>query len=219
MLPNLTLEPKQPADSCVIWLHGLGADGHDFAPIVPELKLPASLSTRFIFPHAPEIPVTINGGMMMPAWYDILEMQLERKIDTEQLNLSADEIVKFINQQIELGIPSERIIIAGFSQGGAVAYQTALTYPTPLGGLLVLSSYLATPSVLQKHANIKKIPIMIMHGKKDQVVPETLGRNAMTKLLANNYPVTYQSYDMDHAVCQKQIYDISKWFVKILKED
>ena len=119
MLPNLTIEPKQPADSCVIWLHGLGADGHDFAPVVPELKLPADLATRFIFPHAPQIPVTINGGMVMPAWYDILEMQLERKIDTEQLCASADEIVKLINQQVELlGIPTERIIIAGFSQGG-----------------------------------------------------------------------------------------------------
>lgn len=217
MLPNLTLEPKQPADSCVIWLHGLGADGHDFAPIVPELNLPASLATRFIFPHAPEIPVTINGGMVMPAWYDILEMQLERKIDTEQLCASSDEIVKIINQQIELGIPSERIIVAGFSQGGAVAYQVALSFPKPLGGLLALSTYFATEQTATKHPANQNIPILIMHGSHDDIVPESLGIKAKNHLTGLNYKVDYVSYPMPHSVCIEQIQEIGKWLVICLQ--
>lgn len=219
MLPNLTIEPKQPADSCVIWLHGLGADGHDFAPVIPELKLPANLATRFVFPHAPQIPVTINGGMVMPAWYDIFEMQLERKIDTEQLCTSSDEIVKLINQQVELGIPTERIIIAGFSQGGAVAYQVALSFPKPLAGLLALSTYFATESTIEMHPANQKIPILIMHGTQDTIVPETLGIRAKNQLQAKHYSATYSAYNMEHAVCQKQIDDISQWFVKILNND
>lgn len=217
MLPNLTLEPKQPADSCVIWLHGLGADGHDFAPVVPELNLPASLATRFIFPHAPEIPVTINGGMVMPAWYDILEMQLERKIDTEQLCASSDEIVKIINQQIELGIPSERIIVAGFSQGGAVAYQVALSFPKPLGGLLALSTYFATEQTATKHPANQNIPILIMHGSHDDIVPESLGIKAKNHLTGLNYKVDYVSYPMPHSVCIEQIQEIGKWLVICLQ--
>ena len=217
MLPNLTIEPKQPADSCIIWLHGLGADGHDFAPVVPELNLPASLATRFIFPHAPEIPVTINGGMVMPAWYDIIEMQLERKIDIEQLNLSADEIVKIINQQIDLGIPSERIIVAGFSQGGAVAYQVALSFPETLGGLLALSTYFATEKTIRKHPANQDIPILIMHGSHDDIVPESLGIKAKNHLTELNYKVDYLSYPMPHSVCLEQIKQIGKWFESCLK--
>ncbi|WP_151671025.1 alpha/beta hydrolase [Nitrincola schmidtii] len=217
MLPNLTLEPKQPADSCVIWLHGLGADGHDFAPVVPELNLPVSLATRFIFPHAPEIPVTINGGMVMPAWYDILEMQLERKIDIEQLNSSADEIVKIINQQIDLGIPAERIIVAGFSQGGAVAYQVALSFPEALGGLLALSTYFATEKTIRKHPANQNIPILIMHGSHDDIVPESLGTKAKIHLTGLNYKVDYVSYPMPHSVCLEQIKQIGKWFQNCLK--
>lgn len=216
MLPNLTLEPKQPADSCVIWLHGLGADGHDFAPVVPELNLPDSLATRFIFPHAPKMPVTINGGMVMPAWYDILEMQLERKIDTEQLCASADEIVKIINQQIELGIPSERIIIAGFSQGGAVAYQVALSFPKSLGGLLALSTYFATEQTATKHPANQGIPILIMHGSHDDIVPESLGINAKNHLKKCNYDVEYITYPMAHSVCIEQIKVIGNWLSNCL---
>lgn len=216
MLPNLTIEPKQPADSCVIWLHGLGADGHDFAPVVPELKLPANLATRFIFPHAPQIPVTINGGMVMPAWYDILEMQLERKIDTEQLCASADEIVKLINLQVEQGIPTERIIIAGFSQGGAVAYQVALSFPKPLAGLLALSTYFATESTIEMHPANQKMPILIMHGRHDDIVPESLGIKAKNSLSEHQYPVEYVNYPMPHSVCLEQIEEIGRWLAQHL---
>ncbi len=215
MLPNLTIEPKQPADSCVIWLHGLGADGHDFAPVVPELKLPETLATRFIFPHAPEIPVTINGGMIMPAWYDILEIQLERKIDTKQLCASADNIVNIINQQIDLGIPSNRIFIAGFSQGGAVAYQVALSFPKPLAGLLALSAYFATEKTLNKHPANQEIPIFIMHGIYDDVVSEVLGSNARDHLITEGYNVQYFSYPITHSVCLEQIRKIGELLTNI----
>lgn len=219
MLPNLTIEPNKPAESCVIWLHGLGADGHDFAPIVPELNLPDELATRFIFPHAPEMPVTINGGMVMPAWYDILEMQLERKIDVHQLRISADEVVKIIQQQIHLGIPSNRIVIAGFSQGGAVAYHVALSLPTQLAGLMALSTYFATQNDINAHPANHHTPILIMHGSDDEIVPETLGMRARDHLKKQNYRVEYYSYPMAHAVCLDQIQEIGRWLVKCLIRD
>ena len=128
-LPCVEVEPQRTADAAVIWLHGLGADGHDFEPVVPELRLPDSAAVRFIFPHAPSISVTINNGIVMPAWYDILDMSIEKKVDEEQLLLAAEKIRTLIDREIERGIDSSRIVIAGFSQGGAVGYQTALTYP------------------------------------------------------------------------------------------
>ncbi|BBI63451.1 hypothetical protein HSBAA_47570 [Vreelandella sulfidaeris] len=132
---ELVIEPKdgQPADACVFIIHGLGADGHDFEPLVPALALPKEAHVRFIMPHAPRLPVTINGGMVMPAWYDILAMDLGRRVDENQLKKSAERIQALIQEQIDQGIDSQRIIVAGFSQGGAVAYQAALTFPAPLG--------------------------------------------------------------------------------------
>jgi len=143
---ELIIEPKngQPADACVFIIHGLGADGHDFEPLVPALALPESANVRFIMPHAPRLPVTINGGMVMPAWYDILAMDLGRRVDEVQLKKSAERIQALIQEQIDQGIDSQRIIVAGFSQGGAVAYQAALSFPQPLGGLLAMSTYFAT---------------------------------------------------------------------------
>ena len=141
LLRCVEIEPSAQATASVIWLHGLGASGHDFEPIVPELQLPADLAVRFIFPHAPQIPVTVNGGMVMPAWYDILAMDIDRKVDEAGVLASADAVDALIKQEIARGIPSERIIIAGFSQGGAVAYQAALRHPQPLAGLLTLSTY------------------------------------------------------------------------------
>lgn len=219
MLPSVVIEPKKPADSCVIWLHGLGADGHDFAPIVPELGLPESLATRFIFPHAPAIPVTINGGMVMPAWYDILEMQLERKIDTLQLQASAQQVIELVEHQLAQGIPAERIIIAGFSQGGAVAYQAALSYPQRLGGLLALSTYFATADTLNHHPANQSLPILIMHGSEDDIVPESLGFKARDTLQSRGYQIEYASFPMPHAVCLEQIRQIGGWLAKCLKQD
>ncbi|MBP8019971.1 MAG: carboxylesterase [Agitococcus sp.] len=182
LLPHLEINPKTPATATVIWLHGLGADGNDFAPLVPELKLPSSMAVRFIFPHAPAIPVTINGGYIMPAWYDILAMNLEREIDEAQLLASSHAISALIDREIERGIDSRRIIIAGFSQGGAVAYHAALSYPKPLGGLMALSSYFATHKTLVPNATNATLAIAIFHGVYDSVVSETLGGQALQVL-------------------------------------
>ena len=137
-LPCVERNPATDATAAIIWLHGLGADGHDFEPIVPELKLPSSLAIRYIFPHAPSMPVTVNNNMLMPAWYDILEFGEERKLNVPQLLASAIAVHTLIDREIARGIPSDRILLAGFSQGGAVNYQAGLTYDKPLAGMLML---------------------------------------------------------------------------------
>lgn len=217
-LPALIIEPSQAATASVIWLHGLGADGHDFEPIVPELKLPAQAAIRFIFPHAPAIPVTINGGYVMPAWYDILAMDIDRKVDVKQLEASAQAVAKLIDRELAKGIPSERIVLAGFSQGGAVAYQTALSYPKPLGGLLALSTYFATADTIQFNSANQKLPIAIFHGSQDPVVPESLGKKAQQRLQALGYTPEYFSYAMEHSVSAAEVKDlavfIQQWLLK-----
>lgn len=217
-LPALLIEPSQTATASVIWLHGLGADGHDFEPIVPELKLPTTAAIRFIFPHAPAIPVTINGGYVMPAWYDILAMDIDRKVDVKQLEASAQAVAQLIDRELEKGIPSERIVLAGFSQGGAVAYQTALSYPKPLGGLLALSTYFATADTIQFNAANQNLPIAIFHGSQDSVVPESLGKKAQQRLQALGYTPEYFSYAMEHSVSAAEVKDLARfiqqWLLK-----
>ncbi|GEK72612.1 MULTISPECIES: alpha/beta hydrolase [Halomonas] len=210
---ELIIEPRsgRPADACVFILHGLGADGHDFEPLVPALGLPDDLDVRFILPHAPRLPVTINGGMTMPAWYDILEASLDRRVDEAQLKASAERIQGLMHEQIAQGVPAERIIVAGFSQGGAVAYQAALTFPERLGGLLAMSTYLATVDSLEPAAANRDLPIEIHHGNADPVVPEALGQAARDRLEALGYPVRYRQYPMPHAVCPQQVADIGPW--------
>jgi len=210
-LSSVEVEPVQNATASVIWLHGLGADGHDFKPIVAELNLPKTLDIRFIFPHSPSIPVTINGGMVMPAWYDILEMSIERKVDLEHLNESATAVQALIDREVARGISPERIILAGFSQGGAVAYQAALTYPQPLAGLLVMSTYFASKDSIQLHDNNKHINISIMHGSLDNVVAPVLAEEALQKLTDIGFQPEYKQYVMQHSVCAEQITDISNW--------
>ncbi len=217
-LPSLEIEPATQATASIIWLHGLGADGNDFAPIIPDLKLPEDLPVRFIFPHAPSMPVTINNGSVMPAWYDILEMSIDREVDVEQLMVSSDAIAQLIDREIERGVDSQRIIIAGFSQGGAVAYQCALTYKKPLAGMLALSTYFATHAVIQPAAENSNIPIFIGHGMADPVVPEVLGQMAKTKLIELGYSVYYKTYVMEHSVCMEEITDIGKWIQTVLSE-
>ncbi|MFA5549129.1 MAG: alpha/beta fold hydrolase [Porticoccaceae bacterium] len=208
-LPTIDMPAAdQPASAAVIWLHGLGASGDDFVPIVPELRLPADAAIRFVFPQAPTIPVTVNGGYRMPAWYDILDMNIERKLDRAQLLASAQKIHDLIDREIARGIASERILLAGFSQGGAVAYEAALTYPKPLAGLLALSTYFATADTVAPHAANRQLPIHIFHGSGDPVVPEILGRRAVESLTALGYAPGYSSYPMGHEVCIEEIADI-----------
>jgi phospholipase/carboxylesterase len=209
-LPAVEVEPATPATAAIIWLHGLGADGHDFEPIIPELGLPPELAIRFLFPHAPAIPVTINGGYVMPAWYDIQAMELERKVDVAQLEASAHAIGKLIEREMARGIPSERIVIAGFSQGGAVAYQVALTYPKPLAGLLALSTYLATADTLQPNAANARLPIHVFHGRQDTIVPDVLAHKACQWLRANGYQPAYSEYPLGHNVFPEEIAEIGR---------
>jgi len=210
-LPCVEIEPQGTANCSVIWLHGLGADGNDFAPLVPQLRLNGGCSPRFVFPHAPRMPVTINGGMVMRAWYDIADISIERKVDSEQLRRSARAVEALVERERQRGIDSRRIVLAGFSQGGAVAYELALSYPRPLAGLLVLSSYLARGEQTQRHPANATLPILIQHGLRDPVVPESLGQKAAAQLKAWDYPVTYQQYPVEHGVCPEQIPVISRW--------
>jgi phospholipase/carboxylesterase len=210
------IETHTEPDAAVIWLHGLGADGHDFVPIVPELRLPTSVRLRFIFPHAPHLPVTINGGMVMSAWYDIFELSIDRKIDTDQIMASAQAVKALVDAQIEAGIDSDRIILAGFSQGGAVAYQVALSYEQPLGGLMAMSTYFATEKTIDYHPANTKLPIHIFHGTQDNVVPQSLGAAAHSSLQNKGYTPSYKTYPMAHSVHPQQVKDISQWLQTVL---
>jgi phospholipase/carboxylesterase len=214
LLPAIIRETgnKDAVDAAVIWLHGLGADGSDFLPIIPELGLPADMSIRFIFPNAPSMPVTINQGFRMPAWYDIREMAIERKVDESQLRQSAAEVHKFIDAQIAEGIASERIILAGFSQGGAVVMEAGLSCEHKLGGILSLSSYFPTVDSIHLSEANRSIPVRVCHGSLDPVVQESLGKKAVSDLERFGYHVEYSSYPMQHAVCPQEIEDIAQWF-------
>lgn len=209
-LPHITLETGDKPTASVVWLHGLGASGHDFEALVPHLKLPSDLAIRFIFPHAPEIPVTINGGYVMPAWYDILAMDFERKIDEVQIQQSSDAIAAFIEREIAAGIPSERIVLAGFSQGGAVVYHCGLSFNKPLAGLLTLSTYFATWRSVSVNPANAKLPVHIFHGTQDNVVPEAMGIEARRVLKDKGLNPSFTHYSMGHEVCLEEIEDISK---------
>ncbi|MSR11668.1 MAG: carboxylesterase [Gammaproteobacteria bacterium] len=213
LLPAIELEaPKGvKVNATIIWLHGLGADGNDFAPIVPQLNLPGDFGIRFIFPHAPEIPVTINNGYVMPAWYDIKLMDIDRHVDQQQLMQSARWVHDFIDREIARGIASERIIVAGFSQGGAVAFEAGLTYPKTLGGIMALSTYFATAASIQINPVQNSIPVLICHGTYDSVVPEALGLKSLATLQNLGFFPEYCSYPMEHSVCPQQIVEIGEW--------
>lgn len=208
---------QKPADAVVIWLHGLGVDGHDFAPIVKELDLPSDARIRFLFPHAPEIPVTINGGYIMPAWYDILVAGFERQIDRAQLLQSVDNILDLIETQIDLGIPENRIVIAGFSQGGAVAFHIALFEKIKFAGLLALSTYIADKELSDYSVNPNQsLPIMVMHGEQDDVVPMVLAQQSVELIKEIGFDPEFKTYSMNHGVHPEQLREISKWFRKVL---
>ncbi len=207
-----------PVNAAVIWLHGLGADGNDFAAIIPELQLPKESSIRFIFPHAPIRPVTINMGLETRSWYDILSIGEQRDINKEQLQQSCQQLEHLIDEQINLGIPSNKILIAGFSQGGAVAISTALRYNKPLAGLLALSTYIPVIEWIEQQRNLANynIPIMMGHGTQDPVVAYTLAISSRRKLTELGYNIKWHEYVMPHTVCLEQIKDISKWMLPLL---
>nr|WP_162836317.1 carboxylesterase [Photobacterium kishitanii] len=210
-LPCVEVEPTVSATASVIWLHGLGSNGHDFEAILPQLQLPTDMPVRFIFPHAASIPVTINGGAVMPAWYDIISLDVARKLNVDQLMHSAQRVIDLVEREINRGIASERIILAGFSQGGAVVYHAALCYSKPLAGLLALSTYFPTANIIQYSDANRDIDIEIMHGSYDPVVVPKLGEMARDDLIAAGYHPQWRTYPMEHHVCMPQIKDIAIW--------
>lgn len=209
----ITLEPAGAATASVIWLHGLGADGYDFVPIVEGLRLPPTLAVRFVFPHASERPVTINNGFVMRAWYDIKSLSMEGREDEQGIRESGQVVRDYIEAQIALGVPSQRIVVAGFSQGGAVALHTALRYSHPLAGILGLSTYLPLRDSLAQelHPTNRATPIFLAHGTQDSVVPMMLGvlsRDVLTQL---GLTVEWRTYPVDHGLCADEVSDISRW--------
>jgi len=199
----------------VIWLHGLGADGHDFEPIVPELRLPADLSLRFIFPHAPVQPVTINGGMAMRSWFDIVSFDSEGRADRAGLLESSDLLEGLIGREIERDIAPQKIVVAGFSQGGAVAIHTALQTKHQIAGLMALSTYMALPDDAASAVSRKDLPIFMAHGSFDPVLRMEWGRSSADRLIEAGYAVEWHEYPMAHAVCPQEIADISNWLSAI----
>jgi len=199
----------------VIWLHGLGADGHDFEPIVPELRLPSNLSLRFIFPHAPVQPVTINGGMAMRSWYDIVSFDSEGRADRAGVLESSALLEGLIAREIERDIAPNQIVIAGFSQGGAVAIHTALQTEHPIAGLMALSTYMALPDDAASAVSRKDLPIFMAHGSFDPVLRMEWGRSSADRLIEAGYAVDWHEYPMAHAVCPQEIADISHWLSAI----
>lgn len=203
----------------VIWLHGLGADGHDFEPIVPELNFQNKIYTHFVFPHAPERNITINNGMYMRAWYDIVEVSIDAKQDIKGIRESAQRVAQLIEKEIECGIPSKNIILAGFSQGGAIALQLGLRYPEPLAGILALSSYLPLAQTLEaeRHPANRPTSVFMAHGKFDPVIPIQLAEQSEQILSRLGYKLEWHEYPMEHSVIPDEINDISQWFTNILK--
>ncbi|MEY4588636.1 MAG: hypothetical protein RL497_712 [Pseudomonadota bacterium] len=208
--------PNIKPNACVIWLHGLGANNRDFVETLPYLKIPAALAIHFVFPQAPSIPVTVNQGYVMPAWYDILSINIERTVDKTQLIASAAQIERLIEEQIKKGMAPERIVLVGFSQGGAVAIQTALTCRYKLGGLAVLSSYLAIPEAFNTPTPSQRLPVLIQHGNQDDVVPLSLGERAATEFRHHGFNVQWQSFAMAHQVNLASLEALGQWLVRVL---
>lgn len=220
----VTLAPAAPAAAgdaaSVIWLHGLGADGHDFVPLVPELRLAPPAELRFVFPHAPVRPVTLNGGMPMRAWYDIRELSTAGRQDVAGTRESAARIGDLVAREMGRGRPASRIILAGFSQGGAIALHTALRHPQRLGGILALSTYLPLHESVAAEASAanRDIPILMCHGLHDPVLPYALGELSRDALTSLGHSVEWKAYPMQHEVCRPEIADISAWLAARLRE-
>jgi len=218
LLERIVLEPATAATRSVIWLHGLGADGHDFVPIVRELRLPPELGVRFVFPHAPAIPVTINGGMVMPAWYDILGMDFERREDGAGVLRSSGHLEALIAHERAQGIPSDRIVVAGFSQGGAIALHAGLRHGERLAGIMALSTYMVRGESLADEAAAanREVPILQCHGTQDPMVPAARGQAARDRLQELGYEVEWHTYPMQHQVCAEEIEEIGRWLRRVL---
>ncbi|MDF1839656.1 MAG: alpha/beta fold hydrolase [Planctomycetota bacterium] len=218
LLECVVLEPDVDATASVVWMHGLGASGHDFPPVVPELGLVEGHGIRFLFPHAPSIPVTVNGGMVMPAWYDILAMDFDRRVDEDGVRGSAAHIQALVENEIQRGIPADRIVLAGFSQGGAIALHLGLRFPQALAGVMLLSTYMACDGNLDEErseANAQ-VPIFQAHGTRDPMVLLGMGEAARDRMLGLGYGVEWHTYPMEHNVVMEEIQAIGTWLNRVL---
>lgn len=221
LLETVEIGPQAGVAGSVIWLHGLGADGHDFEPIVPELRLDGLLNLRFVFPHAPVRPVTINNGMAMRAWYDIINFQRDGPQDEVGIRDSAMQLKALMAREQERGVPLAKIVLAGFSQGGAIAMHTAVRMPSRLAGLLVLSSWLPLAESFRKEvvdaetSQPRDLPVLVAHGSFDPVLPLALGEQIRDELLGAGFAPEWHSYPMAHSVCAEEIGAIRKWLLKV----
>ncbi len=218
ILPHITLDTGKHPQHSIIWLHGLGADGQDFVPIADELNLPVAV--RYIFPHAPQRPVTINGGFVMRAWYDIAGSSIDAQQDAQGIRTSQAAVEALIAQEVARGIAPGNIFLAGFSQGGAVVLHTALRQASPLGGVLALSTYLplAETLPLEVQAITQHTPIFMGHGRNDTVVPFALGVASRDVLLESGYAIAWHEYNMPHSVCETELRDIEVWLIRQLSK-
>jgi phospholipase/carboxylesterase len=217
LLPAVELETGTAPRHAVVWLHGLGADGNDFVPIAQELDL--GVAVRFVFPHAPLQPVTINGGYVMRAWYDIGYPDLTLKEDERGVRESQRAVEALVAREIERGVSPARIVLAGFSQGGAIALHAGLRHPAPLAGVLALSTYLPLPEKLdaERSAENAQTPVFMAHGIEDPIVPLKLGQSSCKQLLALGYPVEWHEYTMPHSVCTEEVQAIGAWLNRLLE--
>ncbi len=215
-LDAVVIEPKQPANAAIIWLHGLGADGHDFAPVAGQLNFPADTHMRYIFPHAPMMPVAFNGGMVMRAWFDFSALDLSVEVNLESLMRSNTMVSQLIEQQTD--IPPERIFLFGFSQGGSIAVLSGLAYNKPLAGIASLSSFIPTQadfSTFQLQLSLN-MPIFVAGGEYDPVVPAAMSKATADKLEELGHDVTWHQYPMQHTVCAEELSDLNRWINQIL---
>jgi phospholipase/carboxylesterase len=214
----IVVHPSTAADASVIWLHGLGADGHDFEPVVPHLGPAIAERTRFIFPHGPMRPVTINGGYVMRAWYDVVDADITRRADAAGVYESEKILRGYIGAEIASGIPPERIVVAGFSQGGAIALHGGLRYPRRLAGVLGISCYLPLPAAIAEGlapANATT-PMFMAHGTEDPVIPVAAGKQSLDYLSDLGYDIEWHTYPIPHSVCLQEIEDIGRWLLRVL---
>ncbi len=221
VLPCVEIEPERPAEATVIWLHGLGADGNDFVPLVPHLGLDPGLAARFVFPHAPAIPVTINMGMVMPAWYDITAPDLRQQPDRDGIARSAGHVRDLLIREVQRGVPIKRIVLAGFSQGGAIAVFAALRCPQALAGAIGLSTYLVLADTTEAQLSPANhgLAVFQAHGTADPLVPLARGQEARATLARLGCAVTWRTYPMQHVVCMEEIRDVGAWLNARLRPD
>ena len=221
LLTAIELTTADVPEFSVIWMHGLGADGSDFESIVPELALGGCPGLRFIFPHAPRIPVTCNGGFVMRAWYDIISLDsANRTVDASGIIQSRESIRRLMARENQRGVPCSNIFIAGFSQGGAIAYTTALTHPEPLAGVIALSTYIPSFTLVDDEATAanKTVPIFAAHGTEDDVVSLELGARAKDFLIRHGYQIDWHEYAMSHSVCLDEVQDIGNWLRELIPD-